>query len=259
MKVLIEASELNSLENYLLIDIRTKEVYEQSHIKGAIHLPFKPYFSGESSYLPDLEGLTKRLGELGVSNERQILLYDDDSMRRVSKAFYVFYYLNHSVSILNGGIDEVSQENLTKEVPVYPRATYELKPIEERAVDIDYIESNINNPQSVLIDSRSKKRFDGIEERKYRKAGHIPNAVNYVSNEVFEKSGKFKPADELKDHFKDLDAEELIVSCGSGGSASLNLVALKAAGYDNVKMYSDGYKAWLDADKKVETNTEENK
>lgn len=257
MKVLIEANELNSLENYLFIDIREEAAYKEGHIRGAINLPYKVFFTSPTSYLPDLEVLTKKLGELGVSEDRRLLLYDGKAKRPVSKAFYVFYYLNHPVSILNGGIDEVSQDKLTKEVPTYPEVTYEFKAVKERAVDLDYIESNLNNKESVLIDSRSKKRFDGIEEPKYRKAGHIPNAVNYVSNEVFDESGKFKQVDELKQHFKDLKGEEFIVSCGSGGSASLNLVALKAAGYDNVKMYSDGYKAWLDANKPVETNKEE--
>lgn len=259
MKVLIEVDELDLVENNILIDIREASDYNEGHIKGAINLPYQTYFTSPDSYLPDLELLTNKLGELGVNHQTRLILYDQAGKRRVSKAFFIFYYLNHETSILNGGIEEVSQEKLTSEVPVYPETSYLLKPVKERLVDLDYIESNLNNPQSLLIDSRSKKRFEGIEEKKYRKAGHIPNAINYVSNEVFDDSGKFKSAAELKEHFKNLTADEVIVSCGSGGSASLNLVALRAAGYDQVKMFSDGYKAWLDANKEVETGEGKNK
>lgn len=253
-KKLKELMENNPLA--AVIDLRSEEDYQSGHIDGAVNIPAKENFGGVASFLPELEALGDKLGELGITNESEIILYDSGKYRAASKAFFVLYYLNHhSVSILEGGLSEwVRLDNeLTNELPTITQATYIIDPVESRAVSIDYVKENLENSKSTLIDSRSVERYTGQREPKYAKAGRIPNTVNYVSNEVFDEAGKWRSNEELKKHYEALEnKDEVIVSCGSGTSACLNLVALKIAGYDNVKMYSGGFSEWINEGNEID-------
>ncbi len=258
-KIIINPEELKKKRAHsslIILDLRSEEAYDRGHIKGAIHLEGKKHFTGQTTYLPDLTELGKTLGEKGINNTAKIVLYDEGNYRTSAKAYYVFYYLNHKeLAILDGGIEGWENENneLTTEKSQFKKTNYVISPIESRAVSTEYIKEKLTDDSSVLIDSRSTERFLGKKEPKYKKAGHIPNAVNYVSKDVFTEDGKWRSPNELKEHFQNLkNQDEVIVSCGSGGSACLNLVGLKIAGIENVKMYSDGFSKWIDKGYKIE-------
>lgn len=247
-KVIVSLKELKANqtdENLVIIDLRTKEAYEKGHLAGAINLDAKKYFIGKEAYLPNLTELGLALSEKGISNNSEIVLFDDGNLRQAARAYFVFYYLNHNqVAILD---DQATEDQLTTKVREINKTNYIIKPIESRAVSTDYIKEKLADGSSLLIDSRSEERYLGKKEPKYKQAGHIPNAVNYESKAVFTENGTWRSAEELKAHYKDLEKqEEVIVSCGSGGSACLNLVGLKIAGIKNVKMYSGGFSEWID-------------
>ena len=97
----------------------------------------------------------------------------------------------------------------------------------------------------ILIDSRDERRYAGEVEPLDRIAGHIPGAVNKFWMEGLEQ-GSFKNSEEQKKRFSDLDQEDsIIVYCGSGVTATPNYIALKMAGYQNVKLYAGSYSDWV--------------
>lgn len=97
----------------------------------------------------------------------------------------------------------------------------------------------------VLIDSRESKRYQGIEEPIDKKAGHIPGAVNKVWTKVLE-NGFYKKSEELQLSFTDISRDkEIIVYCGSGVTASPNYIALKEAGFKDVKVYVGSFSDWI--------------
>ena len=75
---------------------------------------------------------------------------------------------------------------------------------------------------------------------------------------MLQEDGQWKSVEALKEHFSSLPrTEEIIVSCGSGVSACPNVVALKQAGYENVKLYPGSYSDWISyEDNDVETKEE---
>lgn len=256
-KVIINLEELQKRQaddNLVIIDLRDEETYNQGHLAGAVNLVAKKYFIGKETYLPNSDELGEALGERGISNTSEIVLYDGGSFRQAARAYFVFYYLNHhEVSILDA---EGADYKLTTDIPKRRRLNYSIQPIESRAVSINYIEEKLTNDSSMLIDSRSAERYLGVKEPKYKQAGHIPNATNYVSESVFTEDGSWRSPEELKEHYKHLtEKEEVIVSCGSGGSACLNLVGLKIAGFENVKMYSGGFSEWIDNGNEIKSGT----
>lgn len=254
-KVIINLEELQKRqadENLVIIDLRDEEIYNQGHFAGAINMVANKYFIGKETYLPNLDQLGEALGEKGISNASEIILYDGGSFRQAARAYFVFNYLNHhKLSILD---DEKIDYKLTTDIPVRKKAEYSIQPIESRAVGINYIEEKLMDDSSMLIDSRSAERYLGVKEPKYKQAGHIPNARNYESKSVFTENGSWRSPEELKEHYKHLnEKDEVIVSCGSGGSACLNFVGLKVAGFENVKMYSGGFSEWIDNGKEIKS------
>lgn len=74
--------------------------------------------------------------------------------------------------------------------------------------------------------------------------GHIPNALNYPWMDLI-KDGEIISLDEAKQHFKDLkDYEEIIVYCGSGITATVNILLMEEIGL-NPKHYAGGYSDWV--------------
>lgn len=271
LSVIINVDELsekvqNHQEKMIIIDVRTKseqfstgrKAYEFSHLPQALYLDFKDDLSGNNSFLPNVEQLAEKLGDLGVSNDATIVLYDQGNHRAASKAWFILKYLGHAkVYILNGGYSawvEAGYEVLT-EIPKLQPTTYTVKLDESFIVDIEHVKHQVSNESSVHIDSRANERYTGEVEPKYKKAGHIPGAKNFHSKLAFNQKGLWKDKGALNEHFASLkEKDEIIVSCGSGNSACMNVVALKEAGFRNVKLYPGGFSEWIEDDKnEVET------
>lgn len=109
-------------------------------------------------------------------------------------------------------------------------------------VDIYAVQSRA--PEVALVDSRECDRYLGQREPIDPVAGHIPGAVNYPWQAVTDEQGYLKPAQELRQHWADLNASEVFVYCGSGVTACVNLLALEAAGIDAGKLYAGSWSDW---------------
>ncbi|MBO1002291.1 sulfurtransferase [Pseudogracilibacillus auburnensis] len=266
MSIILNVEELKKMLDrdgieLVIIDVRTKdkqfntgeEAYKHSHITGALFLDFKADLTGRDSFLPEPEKLAKKLGDVGINNETPILFYDQGNHRSASKAWVVMKYLGHErMYILEGGFSawvDAGNEVTATMPKLEEAAKYRVNLQKELVVDVKGVKDSLGNETSVLIDSRAHERYTGEVEPTYKKAGHIPGALNYHSKQVFEDHGIWKDKLDLETHFASLkNKEELIVSCGSGNSACMNIVALKEAGFKNVKLYPGGFSEWIEDD-----------
>lgn len=246
------------ITDFVLIDVRSAEAYESGHIKGAHHFGSAD-FKGEGRFFPKAEDLAEKLGKAGIDEDTALVIYDDGSNRLAAKAWVTLYYLGHEkMQILSRGIAAWDKAGylLTDELPKVNPVTYHPKVNESVDVQIDEVKEKMGDESSVLIDSRGYERYIGEKEPKYAKAGHIPGAKNYMSKDVVE-DGAFRSRAELEAHFEPVkDADEVIVSCGTGTSACLNFVALKEAGFSDVKIFAGGFKEWIDEGNEIKTEDE---
>lgn len=260
--MIITATELQKVikhDDVKVIDVshheppfqKGEDVYKNSHLPNAVFLDIKEDLTGVNSFMPQPEKLATKLGSLGIANDMKLVLYDRGTNRQVAKAYLVLNYLGHeNIAILQGGFPAWETENfeVTTHIPSYEEVTYIPNVNEELVIEIDGIKKRLDDQTSTLIDSRAHSRYTGEEEPRYEKAGHIPGAKNYFSRDVLD-DNLWKTEEELKAHFDALEKEEeVIVSCGSGNSACLNFVALKAAGFENIKIYPGGFSEWIQDD-----------
>ena len=242
-----------------------KNLYKESHIPGSTYFDLKEQLSspvqkhGGRHPLPDLEHFKMSLEQAGIDRSKKVIAYDDGGLMYASRLWWLLKYMGHEdVYILEEGFNgwEDSGYPVTNKSPQFENVEYEIDLQEEMLASIEEVQDIVESKKSspVLIDSRAHERYIGEVEPIDRIAGHIPGAINKVWDESLDK-GSFKSSEEQKERFSELDPEEpVIVYCGSGVSATPNYIALKMAGFKNVKLYAGSYSDWISYDEnEVET------
>ncbi|WP_046173675.1 sulfurtransferase [Domibacillus indicus] len=224
-------------------------LYEKSHIPGAYYAHLDHHLSGEKGQgggrhpLPDMTVFQAFMESCGVSDDTPVVAYDDGVSMFAGRLWWLLSYAGHqNVFILDGGFSAWTEAGLpvTDEKPERRTGRLTLELQEDMAADAEEVASG----SALLIDSRASERYLGETEPLDRVPGHIPGAINRFFGEAMEK-GKWKPASEQKKRFAGIDRDKpIIVYCGSGVSATPNIIALKQAGFTNVKLYPGSYSDW---------------
>lgn len=233
-----------------------KTDYDQGHIPGAVYFDLEKDLSAPVSAhggrhpLPDLEVLKQKLERVGIDEHTSIVAYDNGEGAFAARFWWMLTYLGHKkVYILNGGYQAWTNANhpTTTDVPVYERTHFPIQLQTHLLSDVYEVKKAVTeeNPNIVLIDSREEKRYLGIEEPIDKKKGHIPGAINKPWMEGLS-NGLYHPIEEQKQRFSDVDPEkQVIVYCGSGVTAVPNVLALKEAGFEKVKLYLGSFSDWI--------------
>ncbi|MEJ9231891.1 sulfurtransferase [Peribacillus butanolivorans] len=230
--------------------------YEKEHITGAVYFDLEKDLSGRVEKhggrhpLPDLNTLKERLESNGITNDTVLIAYDGGEGSFASRFVWLLSYLGHQkVFVLNGGFRAWKDAGYPLETnhSKYTSTDYKIDLNESVLASYQKVkEYTVKRPNDVvLIDSRESKRYQGIEEPIDKKAGHIPGAINKVWTKVLE-NGYYKKSEELQLSFTDISRDkEIIVYCGSGVTASPNYIALKEAGFKDVKVYVGSFSDWI--------------
>jgi len=232
-----------------------EEQYNKSHIRGAYYLNLDRDLSGEVKShggrhpLPDPNILAQKLANMGiVKHETLVVAYDDSRFAFASRLWWLLRYLKHDrIVLLNGGWDDWLQHNCPVDniIPENKSGSFSPQPNSDWLVDIDGVKSAQNKDGVVLVDSRSRDRYLGLIEPVDPIAGSIEGAINSPSKQVSDESGYLKHQEIQQQLWQDYqDVEEIIVYCGSGVTACVNLLSLAMAGIENTKLYPGGWSDW---------------
>jgi thiosulfate/3-mercaptopyruvate sulfurtransferase len=265
----------NTQNNTVIVDVRFqlddpdagRKIYLKDHLPGAVYMDLdkdlsgKPEKHGGNHPLPDMKMFTGKLGQIGIDNDTTVIIYDQSNDMFAARMWWLLYYLGHEkVYVLDGGYEQWVMDGyeVTNEIPRLEAKKYRPSIRTDEKVDIEEVKEKLENQSAHLIDSRSRERYLGKVEPLYGKAGHIPGAKHFFWKEILNDKGKWKKSEELQSHFEAFDKdEEIIVSCGSGISACPNVLALKLAGYENVKLYPGSFSDWISYEEnEVETKEE---
>lgn len=233
-----------------------ERLYKESHIPGAYFFDLEKQLSAPVSKhggrhpLPDIEQFRHEIEQAGIDNTKTVVAYDGGEGAFASRFWWLLTYIGHDkVYVLNGGFKGWVEAGYptTKEVPKPESAQYKVSIRKEMLATYEEIKEIVANKKKspILIDSREKARYLGKEEPIDKIPGHIPGAMHKFWAEGLE-NGFFKGSEEQKNRFAELDQKEpIIVYCGSGVTATPNYIALKMAGYQNVKLYAGSYSDWV--------------
>lgn len=231
-----------------------KRLYEEGHIKGAQFLDLKKDLAGEvkehggRSPLPDLDKLIEKLQIIGISHSKTVVVYDEAELASAERLWWMLKYLGHEeVYVLNGGIKAWEREayELTEEVLAMEKGKIDIRLNKSLITDMIELKTNTGKDDFIIVDSRAKERYKGEVEPIDKKAGHIPGAVNYHWKDVLNENGVFKTKEELRAHFKELEAfPNITLHCGSGIDACGNFIAMSEIDI-KPKLYVGSWSDWV--------------
>ncbi|MER6441814.1 sulfurtransferase [Streptomyces sp. NPDC001185] len=226
-----------------------RAAYEAGHIPGAVFIDLDTELAGKAGDagrhpLPDPEVFGVAMRAAGVSDDRDVVVYDGGAGWAAARAWWLLGWTGHpSVRVLDGGLAAWSGP-LSTEVPSPAAGSFVPAPGARSLLDADGAAALART--GLLLDARAGERYRGEVEPIDPVGGHIPGAVSAPTTENVTESGEFRPAAELADRFKSLgvtDTSEVGVYCGSGVSAAHQVLALAVAGIP-AALYVGSWSEW---------------
>ena len=257
--LLIAPNELESLlstPNLRIIDCRWalmdpplgRKQFNEGHIPAAQYMPLEPAMSDPAGTrgrhpLPETERFAEILGEYGIDNNSSIVAYDDGSCTFAGRLWWMMRWVGHSdVRVLDGGLHQWTEQGFetTIEVEQSHKCLFEVGSSLTKTCGPD----ELLGGEHTLIDARSHDRFMGQNETIDHTAGHIPGAVCYPFDENQDADKRFKRNSNRFDAFD--PSESIVCYCGSGVSATHNIMALLLAGYPEPILYPGSWSEWIE-------------
>lgn len=264
---IIKAEELLNLrgaENLRIFDVsnnpKAKENFDKQHLEGAQFVDINWQLAdikespanGGRHPLPSAEKFCATLGELGVSPESHVVIYDDKSGANAAARFWwMLKSVGHEkVQVLDGGFQAAVKAGFptSDKNETVVKSEYECSDWKLPIADLSEVEKASADESFLIIDVRETPRFRGETEPFDKIAGHIPNAQNIPFAENLGAEGKFLSPEVLhkkyENELKDFPTENVIVHCGSGVTACHTLLALDYAGFEIPKLYVGSWSEW---------------
>jgi thiosulfate/3-mercaptopyruvate sulfurtransferase len=260
---LIEPAELVSGHNAVVFDCRFslanpqegRALYEQDHIPGAHYLDLNrdlaapPQKHGGRHPLPDPAVFASTLAGCGVGPDTEVVAYDDSRMAFAARLWWLMRSLGYRPPrLLNGGYCGYLLAGGQTDATLPEREASMPAPSPGRRYsgycDIEGVRA-AQAAGALLVDSREPRRYAGLEEPIDPVAGHIPGAVNRPWQGVTSDAGAVLDSAALNSHWGEtLEAKQLVVYCGSGVTACVNLFSLALLGRDDAVLYAGSWSDW---------------
>lgn len=240
-----------------LVDVEAgRRAYAESHLPGArfVHLDAdlsapKTGRNGRHP-LPDPERFARRLGELGIGNDSQVIAYDASGGYYAARLWWMLCWMGHPAAVLDGGWHAWlnARHSITKETPPIRTARFTPRIRPDAAINASTVLARLGGPGPFLLDARAPNRFRGENETLDPVAGHIPGAVNRFFQRNLDAAGRFESPAALKQEFTAVlgavPPANVVHYCGSGVTACHNLLAMEIAGLHGSRLYAGSWSEW---------------
>lgn len=266
LPTMVSAAQLHAMldqEDLIILDTRFyltdlakgHEVYQFGHIPGALFVDLHHQLAGtETDFtgrhpLPKPEDLSKTLAALGITNDSQVVVYDDMGGAMAARAWWMLVQQSIEVHVLDGGLPAWEKAGFTVEAGMN-----DPEPTEQRMhisfpwlVSEEDVVANFETDRFQLIDARAADRFQGENETMDPVAGHIPGAMNRPFTLNLNDEGLMKSPEVLQDEWqrqlKDIE-KPIVYYCGSGVTACHNVLAMNYAGLEAKHIYVGSWSQW---------------
>ena len=233
--------------------------YLQAHISGAVYanldedLSNKP-IPGKTGRHPlrSIAAFSETLSKWGIDAGTQVVAYDDAGGAMAARLWWMLNWAGHrGVALLDGGWEAWRRYGGPTSSGREQRSPKRFLPngAPELAVNTKRVEEIRSDPNYLLLDARSPARFRGEVEPIDPVAGHIPGAISAPYEENLASDGTFLPRDALRHRFQELlksvPPDRVICYCGSGVSATQNILALTHAGLPGARLYVGSWSEWV--------------
>lgn len=259
-------------------DGSSSELYQQGHIRGAIHLDWYRDLSwtdarGVRNLLLPPEPFAAVMEAVGIGDQTRVVAYAETDHSGAARLWWALRFYGHDqVAVLNGGWTRwvVEGRPVSTEVPQPSPARFTPRPFPHlfaTATEIVQALHEIDSPVR-LVDTRPHEQYNGqaiwtpngslllppgqrwivLPDQRVMRGGHIPGAVHIHASRLLNPADwTYLPPESIRSLAGGAGLEpgqRVITYCGVGISASLGLFALHLAGYRNVALYDASWEEW---------------
>lgn len=258
-----ETHQLLESGDAVAIDIRDTDKFDVGHIPGAVNTPDIFYYLAETTQ-SGLEELHEKFAELfgnaGLDGDKVAILYEDALNTQYGgscRGYWLLKYLGYPhAGILDGGFAawKASGGALSTEPPTAPAAKFPLDPNSELLVTRDEMLAALDDDQVVILDNRDRDEWLAESSSPYGKdfvprKGRMPGAIWlewYALMDDAEVPAFRTPGEvtQLANERGIQADDDIIIYCFKGARASNTFVALRLAGFRNLRIYLGSWNEW---------------
>lgn len=195
--------------------------------------------------LPVIADLQKNARQWGIRQTSHIILYDEHGGLKAARGWWVLRWAGlENVRLLDGGLKAwkdagYATSDLKSEIA---SGDVVLSAGQLAVLDADDAERQARD--AILLDARGASVFEG--DPSASAGGHIPGSINLPASGNLDSEGRFLPTEALRERYRAAGADGRIsigVSCGSGISATHDIVALAILGVE-AALFPGSWSAW---------------
>ncbi|WP_367299135.1 3-mercaptopyruvate sulfurtransferase [Hafnia alvei] len=225
-----------------------------SHLPGALFFDIDALSDHASPLphtMPSAEKFSADMQALGINREKHLVVYDEGNLFSAPRAWWMLRTFGvQKVSILAGGFHQWKAQGreLESGVPTPKPASFSAQ-LDPRVIkNANDVLLATQTQSAQIVDARAAARFRGevAEPRAGLRQGHIPGSHNVPWGDLV-KDGALKPNEELKTIFAAAGVsfeQPIIVSCGSGVTAAVVVLALTTLQVNGVALYDGSWSEW---------------
>ena len=228
--------------------------FESARLPGAVFFDLEASSDPDSALphmLPTPFYFAARMGEIGLTADDSIVVYDTVGIRSSARAWWMFQAMGaRDIRVLDGGLPKWRAEGRPVEngpgaAPAAATFIPGYRP--ERVADLDAVRAALRDGEQVL-DARAADRFEGRapEPRAGLRSGHMPGALNLPFPGVLNSDGTMKQGEVLAQAFRaaGVDLERpVITTCGSGVTAAILSLGLAVLDRPS-RLYDGSWAEW---------------
>jgi len=239
--------------NWVILDGRSQWEYDQGHVPGAVTFG-KPVVgvlkNPHDGQVKSPEEIAKLLGQIGVSNDKGLIVYGKKADFHVLTEMSPVYVGHDKYFYMDGGFEtwEDADKEVQTEANEPKAATFTVKEVRnDMYISTQELMELVNSkaPNLTIIDVRSDAEFTASAVQSLR-GGTIPGAIHIPHNApIDQETGKFKSIKELEEIYGDIPKDNLVVFyCHRGCRTAYTYMALESLGFKNAKNYEEGWIVW---------------
>lgn len=227
----------------LILDTRIAPAFLLAHPQGAIRVAWDDFSDPDQAgrLHPDLTVLADRIGALGVSNDRPVVVIGawDDAWGEEGRIVWMLRTLGHTdVRLVHGGFGAWSAAGLPIARGTSAPTPATFTPHYVPSVDTTFDELD---QQTLLLDVRTQPEFDGAVLHGEARGGHVDGAVHLEWTDLLDADGNLRTPEEIRAVIgAPLDAP-IAAYCTGGVRSAFVWAALEYAGYTHASNYAGSW------------------
>ena len=227
----------------------------EAHIPGSQHVDVPTQFSDTTASLhythPTPQAIADQLARIGVGRADAVVVYDTTGGLFAARLWYLLRWIGVDAKVLDGGLaawvaagQPTSSGESAATTPVEP---WTPSASLDSWISKDELVARSQSDARPLVCGLPAGSFAGSDPSRYARRGRIPGSVNVSSRDLFASDGTVKQNESLRAAYAAAGvtgAEEVLLYCGGGISASANALTLVELGVTAVRIYDGSLEEW---------------